>query len=202
MQKQLLYRTCILPIAMYGFNLWFFKGAPIVKNVNKLKKCNARQLFGLLVPFKHLFLMALKLLQASYPSLSTCANSMAGITSDTAPSHPRMQLTCYWIHNMQKITLHTKLRPPNSPTNSNLTLKVLSRMSTNVSMVLEIVIICFFLFFLWVQEQSIIFLVDLVFTLLLFHPMKISSITSGTLIKPSGLLRYHLTTLPSQQIEA
>ena len=38
MQKQLLYRTCILPIAMYGFNLWFFKGAPIVKNVNKLKK--------------------------------------------------------------------------------------------------------------------------------------------------------------------
>ena len=38
MQKRLLYRTCILPIVMYGFNLWFFKGAPIVKNINELKK--------------------------------------------------------------------------------------------------------------------------------------------------------------------
>ena len=38
MQKQLLYRTCILSIAMYGFNLWFFKGAPIVRNINELKK--------------------------------------------------------------------------------------------------------------------------------------------------------------------
>ena len=38
MQKRLLYRTCILSIAMYGFNLWFFKGTPIVKNINELKK--------------------------------------------------------------------------------------------------------------------------------------------------------------------
>ena len=38
MQKQLLYRTCILPITLYGFNLWFFKGALIVKNINELKK--------------------------------------------------------------------------------------------------------------------------------------------------------------------
>ena len=29
---------CILPIVLYGFNLWFFKGALIVKNVNELKK--------------------------------------------------------------------------------------------------------------------------------------------------------------------
>jgi len=38
MQKQLLYRTCILSITLYGFNLWFFKGAPIIKNINELKK--------------------------------------------------------------------------------------------------------------------------------------------------------------------
>jgi len=37
-QKQLLYRTCILPIALYRFNLWFFKGAPIVRNINELKR--------------------------------------------------------------------------------------------------------------------------------------------------------------------
>jgi len=38
MQKWLLYRTCILLIALYGFNLWFFKGAPIIRNINKLKR--------------------------------------------------------------------------------------------------------------------------------------------------------------------
>ena len=37
-QKCLLYRMCILPMALYGFQLWFFKGAPIFKNINKLKK--------------------------------------------------------------------------------------------------------------------------------------------------------------------
>jgi len=42
MQKQLLYRTCILPIAIYGFNLWFFKGALIVKNINELKKMQGK----------------------------------------------------------------------------------------------------------------------------------------------------------------
>ena len=28
LQKQLLYRICIVPIVLYGFQLWFFKGAP------------------------------------------------------------------------------------------------------------------------------------------------------------------------------
>ena len=45
MQKRLLYRTYILPIAMYGFNLWFFKGTPIVKNINKLKKMQCKTAF-------------------------------------------------------------------------------------------------------------------------------------------------------------
>jgi len=41
-QKRLLYRTCILPIALYGFQLWFFKGTPIVKNITELKKMQQR----------------------------------------------------------------------------------------------------------------------------------------------------------------
>jgi len=48
---------------------------------------------------------------------------------------------------MRKITLHTKLPHPNSPTNRDLTLKAPLRTSTNVSMVLETVTIYFFLFF-------------------------------------------------------
>ena len=41
-QKHLLYRTCIVPIALYGFQLWFFKGAPTVKNITELKKMQCR----------------------------------------------------------------------------------------------------------------------------------------------------------------
>jgi len=41
-QKRLLYRTCILPIALYGFQLWFFKGTPIIKNITELKKMQRR----------------------------------------------------------------------------------------------------------------------------------------------------------------
>jgi len=41
-QKRLLYRTCIMPIALYGFQLWFFKGAPTTKNITELKKMQQR----------------------------------------------------------------------------------------------------------------------------------------------------------------
>jgi len=41
-QKCLLYRTCIIPIALYGFQLWFFKGAPTIKNITELKKMQHR----------------------------------------------------------------------------------------------------------------------------------------------------------------
>ena len=37
-QKCLLYKECILSIALYGFQLWFFKGTPTVKNLTELKK--------------------------------------------------------------------------------------------------------------------------------------------------------------------
>ena len=41
-QKCLLYRTCIMPIALYGFQLWFFKGALMIKNITELKKIQRR----------------------------------------------------------------------------------------------------------------------------------------------------------------
>jgi len=91
-QKRLLYRTCILPIVLYGFNLWFFKGTLIVKNVNKY---NVKQLFESLVLSEHPLLMALKPLQASSLSLSICKNLIAGTILDMAPSYPHMPLICY-----------------------------------------------------------------------------------------------------------
>jgi len=41
-QKWLLYRTYVLSITLYRFQLWFFKGAPIVKNITELKKMQQR----------------------------------------------------------------------------------------------------------------------------------------------------------------
>ena len=44
MYKCLLYRTCILSIALYGFQLWYFKGAPLYQSLKKLKKkCKEEQ---------------------------------------------------------------------------------------------------------------------------------------------------------------
>ena len=36
LQKRLLYRSCVVPIATYGFRLWFFAGAPTKAQVSLL----------------------------------------------------------------------------------------------------------------------------------------------------------------------
>ena len=41
-QKQSLYRTYVLSIALYGFQLWFFKNTPTVKNLLESKKMQCR----------------------------------------------------------------------------------------------------------------------------------------------------------------
>jgi len=44
LQKCLLYRTCILPITLYGFQLWFYNCAPMayhIKILNKMQRCAA-----------------------------------------------------------------------------------------------------------------------------------------------------------------
>ena len=41
-QKQLLYKTCVLSITLYGLQLWFFKEVPTIRNMTKLKKIQQR----------------------------------------------------------------------------------------------------------------------------------------------------------------
>ena len=38
LQKQLLYRCCVLPIALYGFQLWFYNKAPLSYHMKVLDK--------------------------------------------------------------------------------------------------------------------------------------------------------------------
>ena len=42
MHKWLLYRICILPITLYSFQLWYFKGAPLYQPFKKLRKIQRR----------------------------------------------------------------------------------------------------------------------------------------------------------------
>ena len=48
-QKHLLYRCCTLPIALYGFQLWFYNKAPLsyhMKNLNKMQRRAAIWILG------------------------------------------------------------------------------------------------------------------------------------------------------------
>ena len=40
--KYLLYKTCILPITLYKFQLWYFKEAPTYYTLKELKKIQRR----------------------------------------------------------------------------------------------------------------------------------------------------------------
>ena len=42
LQKRLLYRCCVLPIALYGFQLWFYNKAPISYHMKILDKMQRR----------------------------------------------------------------------------------------------------------------------------------------------------------------
>ena len=51
-QKQLLYRCCALPIALYGFQLWFYNKAPISYYMKILNKMQRRASIWILGAFK------------------------------------------------------------------------------------------------------------------------------------------------------
>jgi len=52
LQKQLLYRCCALPIALYGFQLWFYNKAPISYHMKILNKMQRRAAIWILGAFK------------------------------------------------------------------------------------------------------------------------------------------------------
>lgn len=41
-QKQLLYRTCVLPIALYRFSLWYYNNPLLVYSLRELRKMQRR----------------------------------------------------------------------------------------------------------------------------------------------------------------
>jgi len=52
LQKHLLYRTRVLPIALYGFQLWFYNHAPMVYHLKALENMQRRVAIWILGVFK------------------------------------------------------------------------------------------------------------------------------------------------------
>ena len=62
MQKHLLYRCCALPIALYGFQLWFYNRAPLLYHMKVLNKMQRRAAIWILGAFKTLLLEGIEAL--------------------------------------------------------------------------------------------------------------------------------------------
>ena len=52
LQKQLLYKMCILPITLHGFQLWFYNQAPMTYHLKALGKMQRRAVIWILEAFK------------------------------------------------------------------------------------------------------------------------------------------------------
>ena len=89
LQKCLLYRCCILPIALYSFQLWFYNKAPLSYHMKILNKMQRRAAIWILGVFK--------------TSLSEGIEAIAGIIPIR--------------FHFQKITRRSQIRPFKLPTN-------------------------------------------------------------------------------------
>ena len=67
LQKWLLYRCCILPIALYGFQLWYYNKAPLSYHMKILDKMQRRAVIWILGAFKTSPSMGIKAIAGIIP---------------------------------------------------------------------------------------------------------------------------------------
>jgi len=67
LQKRLLYRCCALPIALYGFQMWFYNKAPLSYHMKILNKMQRRATIWILGAFKTSFLEGIEALAGLMP---------------------------------------------------------------------------------------------------------------------------------------
>ena len=130
-QKWLLYRICVLPIALYEFQLWFFKGTPIIRNISKLKKMQWRAALWITGAFWTLPSKGIEAITGLIPiTLHLCKlNSRHHLQyASILPSHAINSLL-----NSQ----HAKNQPPYKITTSKLTKKQQARLKIPIKDVNE-----------------------------------------------------------------
>ena len=67
LQKQLLYRYCVLPIVLYGFQLWFYNKALLLYHMKILDKMQRRATIWILGVFKTLPIKGIKAIAGIIP---------------------------------------------------------------------------------------------------------------------------------------
>ena len=67
LQKCQLYRCCILPIVLYGFQLWFYNKAPLSYHLKLLNKMQRRAAIWILGAFKTFLLEGIEALAGLIP---------------------------------------------------------------------------------------------------------------------------------------
>ena len=67
LQKCLLYRCCAFPIALYGFQLWFYNRAPMSYHMKALNKIQRRAAIWILGAFKTLPLKGIEVVAGLIP---------------------------------------------------------------------------------------------------------------------------------------
>ena len=130
LQKRLLYRTCVLPITLYGFQLWFFKGAPTIYNMTELKKMQCRAALWItrafctsplegikavagLIPI-HLYLRKLNgQHQLRYATISPSHTINSLLDHAHAKNHPAHKLATSSLTNKQKAYLKSPIKNVN-----------------------------------------------------------------------------------------
>ena len=110
LQKRLLYRCCILPIVLYGFQLWFYNKAPLLYPMKILGKMQRRATIWILGAFKMLPIEGLEAITGLIP-IKSHLHKLMGRSQLRSASLPENHL----IKTLMDDPLNTCLNsPPNS----------------------------------------------------------------------------------------
>ena len=113
LQKQLLYRCCVLPIALYRFQLWFYNKAPLSYPIKILGKMQRRAAIWILGAFKTLLMEELEAITGLIP-IKSHLHKLAGRSQLCSASLPENHL----IKTLMDDPLNTHLNSPPHSINS------------------------------------------------------------------------------------
>jgi len=78
-QKYLLYRSCVLSIALYGFQLWFYNKMPLLYSLKKLNKIQQRAAIWILNAFCTFSFFGIEVIASLIPVTYTFASLVVGL---------------------------------------------------------------------------------------------------------------------------
>lgn len=115
--KQLLYRTYILPIALYSSQLWYFKGMSLLNSLRELKKMQKKVALWITGAFQTSPIWGVEAL-ASLISIQSYINKIIGQLQLHVVLFPKQHAICSLLYNQ-----HSKKTTPHCMVSFSLTPK-------------------------------------------------------------------------------